>query len=202
MKIETKKSENYSSVFFRINLPFTNKVFRIYSLLYNKPNAWVHGYSARCEDSRFVLFMDFDSMPYVDLINELQFLQNKYHLGDFIIFKLDREDSFHAVCLDKFSMIEVYEILKDSSVDFAFTNSIKNLQTRAWVLRWGDKGSREAPKYQSTLFGKFRKREQSNAHRLFIEKLGVPVEDRGRWDKFTQIQMVKYDTANRIVKEE
>lgn len=202
MKIETKKSENYSSVFFRINLPFTNKVFRIYSLLYNKPNAWVHGYSARCEDSRFVLFMDFDSMPYVDLINELQFLQNKYHLGDFIIFKLDRDDSFHAVCLDKFSMLEAYNILKDSSTDMAFTNSIKNLQTRAWVLRWAEKGERNAPKYNSTLSSKFRKREQSNAHRLFIEKLGVPVEDRGRWDKFTQIQMVKYDTANRIVKEE
>jgi hypothetical protein len=99
-------------------------------------------------------------------------------------------------------MLEAYNILKDSSTDMAFTNSIKNLQTRAWVLRWAEKGERNAPKYNSTLSSKFRKREQSKAHRLFIEKLGVPVEDRGRWDKFNQIQMVKYDTANRIVKEE
>lgn len=202
MKFETKKAENYSSVFFRINLPFTNKVFRIYSLLYNKPNAWVHGYSARCEDSRFVLFMDYDNMPFEDLKNELKYLQKKYFLGDFIVFKLDRENSYHAVCLDKFSMIEVYEILKDSSTDIAFTNSVKNLQSKSWVLRWAEKGERDAPKFACTLFSKFRKREQSNAHKLFLKKLLVPIRNKGKWDKFSKIQVVIYDTFNRILKEE
>ena len=155
------------------------------------------GYSNRCQDSRFVLFMDFDSMPETDLINELTYLQEKYSLGTFYIFKLDRKDSFHAICLDKLSMLECYTILKDSSTDFAFTNSIKNLQTRSWVLRFGKKGERNSPKYYKKLETKSKK-EQSNAHALFISKLGAELNEFGKWDSFKEIQAVKYNTANRI----
>lgn len=197
MKIETKKEENYLSFYLRFKIPIINKIFRTYSIIYNPPNTWVMGYSARCMDSRFILFMDYDSMPYNDLVEELRFIQNKYKTSDFIIFKLDRDDSWHVINLDKRSMLETYTILKDTSVDFAFTNSIKNLQTRAWVLRWGNKGKRKAPQYFATLNSKHNQNEQSNGHKLFLQKLGAPINEKGKWDKFQEIQIVKYDTANR-----
>ena len=200
MKFETKFEENYASLFIRFKVPFSKKIFRSYFLFYNAPNAWVMGYSSRCEDSRFVLFMDYDSMPLQDLLNELRFLQNKYCLGTFYIFKLDRVDSWHAVCLDKMSMLEAYTIMRDSSTDFAFTNSIKNLQTKSWVLRWGTKGRRHSPKFYMSINAKT-KRIQSQAHANFLKKLDVPINPFGSWDCFKNIELIKYDTANRIEKD-
>lgn len=198
MKLETKRAENYTSLFWSFKIPFVEKTFRFHALLYNTPNSWVHGYSSRTEQGRYVLFHDYDALDLQSIKQELKFLQKKLKLGDYYLFKLDRENSFHAVCLDTFTLSQAYAIQKQTSCDYAFINSIKRLQTREWILRWWVKGTRGAPQFVASLKSPFHKNEQSSAHADFLEGLGVPVIRRGRWDKCKKLALVDYNTSNRI----
>jgi hypothetical protein len=165
----------------------------------------VHGYSSRTEKGRYVLFHDYDNLDLPSIMAELSYLQKRFHLSNYYIFKLDRENSFHAVCLDTFALNEAYEIQKQTSCDLAFVHSIKNLQTREWILRIGKKGTREAPKFATVVLSKFDEREKSFAHKEFLAKFGVPKSylSAGQlWDGCQNLALVDYNTANRIEKEE
>jgi len=199
MKLEVKRRDNYVSLFFNWKIPFVQKTFRFHTKLYASPNAWVHGYSSRTETGQYVLFHDYDNLDKKSIVNELKYLQKKYGLGDYYLFKLDREDSFHAVNLDVFPIVRAYEIQQNTSCDQAFIHAIKNLQTREWVLRWGIKGLRDCPKFDSVIYSRGNKRVRSTAHGAFLTKLGVPLDlNKGRWDGNKLLTFVDYDTANRI----
>jgi hypothetical protein len=204
MKFETRKTENYNSVFVSFKVPFVNKTFRHHTIFYNTPNAWVHGYSSRTEKARYVLFHDFDNLDLQSIGQECRYLQKRFKLSSYHIFKLDRDNSFHAVCLDTFSLAEAYEIQKETSCDLAFIHSIKNLQTKEWVLRIGGKGNRAPPKYYLSIPSVHDLHVKSSAHADFLIKYGVPKEFiRGKkWDGCKNLLLVDYDTANRIEKEE
>jgi len=198
MKIESKKGNNFSSFFVSFGLPFIKKKFNFRIALYNSPDTWVLGYSSRTDQGKYVLFHDYDSLRLSDILEELNFLQKKHKLSDYYIFKLDRENSFHAVCLDTFSLSEAYEIQKETSSDLAFIHSIKNLRTKEWILRFAKKGDRAAPEFHTRLISPFRKHIKSFAHAEFLRKLGVPVQKIGYWDNCKNLHLVKYNTANRI----
>jgi hypothetical protein len=206
MKLECKRADNYVSVFFSIKIPFVKKTFRHHTILYNSPDAWVHGYSSRTEQGQYVLFHDYDNLDLKSIMQELRFLQKKYKLSAYYIFKLDRENSFHAVCLDTFPISKCYEIQKATSCDLAFIHSIKNLQTKEWILRIGGKGSRNPPKFYMSIPSRNKKEhEKSSAHKDFLIKMfGVPKEffKGKRWDKCKNLALVDYNTANRVVKKE
>jgi hypothetical protein len=201
MKLECKRADNYVSVFFSIKIPFVKKTFRHHTILYNSPDAWVHGYSSRTEQGKYVLFHDYDNLDLKSITQELRFLQKKYKLSAYYIFKLDRENSFHAVCLDTFPISKCYEIQKATSCDLAFIHSIKNLQTKEWILRIGKKGSRQMPKFYCALPSKNDLHVKSTAHKEFLEKFfQIPKEFfKGRkWDKCKTLALTDYNTANRI----
>lgn len=204
MKLETKKTDNYTSIFWSFKIPFMNKTFRHHTIFYNTPNAWVHGYSSRTEKGRYVLFHDYDNLDLASIVNELKFLQKKFKLSAYHIFKLDRENSFHAVCLDTFSMAEAYEIQQQTSADQAFIHSIKNLQTREWILRLGEKGKRSPPKYYMSVPSNNDVHVKSLAHADFLKKFDVAKEFivGRKWDRCKSLAFVDYNTANRIEKEE
>lgn len=198
MKLETKKREGYTQLFFSTKIPFLPKTLRINTLLYNTPNTWVHGYSSRTLNGRYIILLDYDNLELEDLEEELKFLQKKHELGNFHIFKLDRQRSFHACCLDTFSFAETYEILQKTSADQAFIHSIKILRTREWVLRWGNKGQRNPPQYLKTIKSNNQKHEQSTAHGLLLDKLGAPIQPKkGKWDGIKHLGLIDYNTANR-----
>lgn len=203
MKFETKRAENYSSLFISFKVPFVSKTFRLHTTFYNTPETWVQGYSSRTAKSRYVLFHDFDKIDFASLVEELRYLQKRFKLSNYYVFKLDRENSFHAVCLDTFSLSEAYEIQKETSCDLAFVHAVKNLQTREWVLRIGKKGDRRFPKYFCAVESKNDLREKSSAHADFLKKFGVPKEVvRGdKWDGCKKLAFVRYDTANRVERE-
>jgi len=204
MKLETKISDNHTSVFLRFKIPFFSKTFRLHSLVYNTPDAWVHGYSSRTEQGRYVLFHDYDSLDLTSVMDDLKYLQKKYNLSEYYIFKTDREDSFHAVCLDTFSLSDAYDIQKDSSCDLAFIHSIKRLKTKEWILRIGEKGNRDPPKFFCSLKGTNpQKNVKSSAHANFMIKhfdMKEFIHKTGKWDKCSRLALVDYDTANRVVK--
>ena len=201
MKLECKRRDNHVSLFFEMTLPFSKK-FRFHTMLYNSPNAWVHGYSSRTQNGRYVLFHDYDNLDLQAVVDELKYLQKRFKLSDYYIFELDRENSFHAVCLDTFSLSQAYDIQKATSCDLAFIHSIKRLQSKEWILRWDKKGDRGAPEYLLKLESKFSQRKKSLAHGLFLKKLGVDLDVRNskEWDGLEYLAMVDYDTANRIGK--
>lgn len=200
MKFELKRRENYSSLFASIKIPFIPKTIKASVMFYNTPESWVHGYSSRTKSGRYVLFHDYDSLNLQDVIEELKWLQEKFGLSDYHVFELDREESFHAVCLDTLSLAEAYSVQKQTSCDLAFIHSIKTLKTREWILRWGKKGNRSPTKYLLTVKSKHDCRVKSLAHALFLRKLGVKVEGRGKWDGEKEIGFVRYNTANRVKK--
>jgi len=197
MKLETKKGINYSSFFFSFGLPFVKKKFNFRAALYNSPDTWVLGYSSRTDQGKYVLFHDYDSLELSDILEELNFLQKKHELSDYYIFKLDRKNSFHAVCLDTFSLSDAYKIQKETSSDIAFIHSIKNLRTKEWILRFAKKGDRAAPVFHKRLISPFHKRIKSSAHAKFLRKMSVKVSNKGLWDKCEFLHLVKYNTANR-----
>lgn len=199
MKFEIKKRENYISMFFSMKIPFVTKTIRQHFMLYNTPEAWVHGYSSRTQFGRYVLFQDYDNLDLEAVEQELKYLQQKYKLSDYYIFETDRENSFHAVCLDTFPIIKTFNILKDTSSDQAFIHSIKKLQSREWILRWGKKGERSAPQYLKTIPSKNRQHKRSSAHGAFLKKLGVKVNmyNSKDWDGGKVLALIDYDTANR-----
>ena len=201
MKLELKRKENHLSGFFQIKIPFVHKTFRFHTMLYNSPNSWVHGYSSRTQFGKYVLFHDYDNLDEEAIVQELEFLQKEYKLSDYYIFKLDRENSFHAVCLDTFSIREAYNIQISTSCDLAFIHSIKRLQSKEWILRWGKKGDRGCPIYSRTVKSPFDCKIKSSAHANFLKKLGVPINvNKGRWDQGQVLGFVDYDTANRTIK--
>lgn len=203
MKLETKNNSKYFSFFFSFKIPFFKKVFRIHSLLYNDPETWVFGYSSRCNDGKYVLLMDYDDLNVNDIIEELKFLQKKHDLSAFYVFKLpDRENSYHAVCLDKLPLFDCWNILKESSCDLAFINAIKNLRSREWILRFGKKGNRDFPIFFLKIPSKNNKYEKSRAHALFLEKFfNLEFNINKGFDCFDEIGIIKYNTANRTEKE-
>lgn len=202
MKFEAKRTDNYVSVFLSVKIPFFNKTFRHHSILYASPDAWVHGYSSRTFAGKYVLFHDYDNLELKDVVQELKFLQKEFGLSNYYVFKLDRENSFHAVCLDTFPIAKAYEIQKSTSCDFAFIHSIKNLQTKEWILRIGGKGNRHAPKFLCVLPSKKNDLHvKSSAHKDFLLKyFGIPKEffKGKKWDKGEKLGLVKYNTGNRI----
>jgi hypothetical protein len=168
-------------------------------MVYRSPNEWVTGYSSRTMSGRYVLFMDFDYLDLNSITNEIRYLQEKYRLSDFYIFKLDRKNSYHAVCLDAQSMNETYTILKDSSCDQAFIHAIKNMESREWVLRLGKKGERKPVKYLCHISSNYYQKTRSSAHAAMLKKLGVRINSDyfGKWDGHRKIALVKYNTASR-----
>ena len=115
MKLETKAGDNFKSFFLKFKVPFFEKSFNAKFLLYNTPKTWVLGYSSRTQQGKYVLFHDYDKLNFTDVKNELKFLQKIYNLSDYYIFELDRKNSFHAVCLDAFSLRQAYDIQKATS---------------------------------------------------------------------------------------
>lgn len=203
MKLETKNTENYFSFFFKTKIPLIKRSFNLKFLFYKTPDVWVHGYSSRTESGKYVLFHDYDNLDLKTIIEELQFLQKKFNLSNYFVFELDREKSFHAVCLDTFSLSEAYEIQKTTSCDLSFIHSIKNLRSKEWVLRIGKKGKRDYPKFIKTIKGEVNSRIKSNAHGLFLVKFGVPENDvfkqlNSWWDNNKKISFIKYNTFNRV----
>ena len=160
-------------------------------------NSWSTSYNnlnkrVRCES------LDFDDLSKQEICEEIKFLQKRHRLSDFYLFKLDRENSYHAVCLDKMTMRNCWDILRESSCDGAFINSIKNLRTRFWVLRIASKGSRSMPIYEKTLTSHNHSRVKSNGHAGFLKEYWkIKIRRIGKWDKETAIGYIKYNTANR-----
>lgn len=176
---------------------------RFYWQFYDSPNSWVVGWSSRTQQGKYVLFQDYDDLELKDVVEELHFLQNRFNLSEYYVFELpDRKNSYHAVCLNTFPINRAYDILKHSSCDTAFINSVSALRSKEWILRLGGKGNRCPPKYLFQVVPlKESKRQKSSAHATLLRKMLIDVPKTGEWDECKKLSIVKYNTANRTLGE-
>lgn len=196
-KITSDYKVKQATLAFRI--PFTKIIIRESLQFYQDPNAWSTGIGSQCQDGRHVLFFDYDSHELEQVIGDLQFLQNTFKLSHAYIFELDREKSFHAIILDKFSASKAYSILREANSDQGHRESIKKVRGHEWLLRAGKKGKRNAPKWRGTLHSKFYRREISTAHKLFLKDYyEIQTGEYNNEDGLTKIPVIYYNTGNRI----
>lgn len=130
----------------------------------------VNGYTNRCMDGKYVVFLDYDDFQFEWIQYEIEALQTLFHLGDFYIFE-SSPNSYHAVCFDKVSVHEYISILRNSSVDTNYINVPLHFGKKVWTLRLTDK-DKQPIKYIKR-FTAYRDtwRDQSSAHIDLIESL-------------------------------
>lgn len=128
----------------------------------------IHGYTNRCIDGKYIVFLDYDRIDFDWIKEELKHLQTMFSLGDFYIFQ-SSEESYHAVCLDKIELNKYVQVLKNSSVDVNYVNVPLYFGRKIWTLRLTDKD-----KLSVRFVGKFKsigKKMQSSAHADVLNKL-------------------------------
>ena len=129
---------------------------------------YVIGYTNRCEDGRYVLFLDYDKIQLSWLLTELKHLIHDHSLGDVYIFESSPK-SFHVVCLDKFKLDEFLNIARSSSVDEQYIYVPLKYGKKVWTLRLTEKDAGDI-KFVKMIKGN-NKRQQSNAHANILKKL-------------------------------
>lgn len=182
-----------------LGIPFTTKIIRSTIQFYRDPNAWAKGIGSKCQDGRHVLFFDYDQTPLKEIIQDMEFLQERWKLSHAYIFQLDRNDSYHVIILDKFNVSKAYSIIKEANSDPGHRESIKRVRGHEWLLRSSKKGIREPPRWIGTLISKYSKREISSAHKKFIQILyGVQNIEYNKEDDAEYLPVISYNTGNRI----
>lgn len=146
----------------------TYKVVSLTFLIVKTPDKETIGMTSRCKDGKHILFFDFDGLTEKEATEEIYFMMGRYELSDFYLFQNDFENSFHAVCLNKFSLSDAMEIIGNSSADRGFKKAPYLFKRRRWVLRVSPKGNRDKPKFWKRIKSINVVGEFSTAHRLFL----------------------------------
>lgn len=122
---------------FKINI--MNRVFMFEFISRKKRGKeTILGYTNRCTDGKYIIFLDYDNMPLQWIEYELEALQTLFNIGDFYIFQSSKE-SYHAVCFDKIGVHEYISLLRNSSVDENYFIVPLKHGRKIWVLRFVDK---------------------------------------------------------------
>lgn len=186
----------------------TGEVFT-FSILH-KPELATVGINNICDDGRFVVFLDYDNIEFEALADDLQNLARDFNLSHFIVIKT-RENSYHAVCLEKFTLPQVQKIIDHSLCDYSYKRFPVKID-KGWILRVTDKVYVEDGKVQSLSpsyvgllrFGKPRRRSVSRAHLELFARLHPDFKrdafnffSREDLDDLTKVHLVKYGTSDR-----
>jgi hypothetical protein len=155
-----------------------------------------------CEDGKRIIFLDYDFVLYEDqLLPELCYLQDTYHLGDFYIFKSSQKpDSYHVICLDKLEVGEWQGILQDTSCDEAYKRPrIKDYKSS--VLRITPKGTSHAPRFICVLHSDFQGNPKSRPHMNYLKLAhGIKIGKLKYLDNYKSLIHVNYPTTSNIKK--
>ena len=183
-----------------ISLKFTTrKAINVSLLIVKTPNKETYGITSRTKDGKHIIFLDYDSLEYHEVMEELTFLAREFGLSNFYIFQNDIEKSFHAICLDKFPMWEAVEIISSTSADPGFKKAPRLFRLRRWVLRVAQKGERKKPKLITTMKTGYNSREISTAHRIFLnEHYNTKIKKAKKEDGFKEtVEIIEYNTASK-----
>ena len=128
----------------------------------------VYGYTNRCSDGKFIVFLDYDDMPFEWVYDEIMWLQTDFNLGNFYLFKSSK-DSYHAVCFSKLRLNELMKVIYNSSIDENYHRIPYTIGKRLLTLRASDKKNSKI-KFECCLVNDSNRLE-SKEHKLVFNKL-------------------------------
>ena len=157
----------------------------------DRPRTVTGGLASRIAGTNMhILLMDYDIIRESYLLNELEFLQEVFKLGDIYVFRSRVEKvtdaqtldgielegdvigGYHAICLDVNIMRYILMVLRSSHCDYAFVNAPSYNPEKHWVLRTEEKGEREAPEYVGVVESDFYDNKlQSTFHARLLDDL-------------------------------
>lgn len=129
----------------------------------------IYGYTNRCDDGKFIIFLDYDDLPIEWIEQEVKHLQETYDLGDFYIFK-SSNNGIHAVCFTKVTLTELQIILLNSSVCTEYVKIPFQIGKRLLTLRLTEKNKQKPIFYERISTTKIKGLE-SFEHKQLIQKL-------------------------------
>ena len=188
---------NISHSLLRINF-----VIRIYQRFDTETTVGIRNST---QDGKRLLFLDYDNILFEEhLIPELKYLQKKYLLSDFYIFKSSQKiGNYHVICLDKLKAREWMSIIEETNVDNNYKNVPVIVDNKAWVLRFLPKRASKKPLLIKILKSSYNKRNKSLAHALFLKyNYNISIEHIKKLDKNTDVTITTYETLNYIKYEE
>lgn len=181
----------------RLKLTLGKYLWLFESSLVKKPIADTIGSINRTRDG-YIFYLDYDLMEEEWVKDELLALQERYDIGDILVFRSSEKDNkFHAVGFSKFTAKEWCQILDDSSCDTMFKRVPRFVTLRGWVLRNFEKGEHPKPKYLYIL-KKNTNRKQSYAHWKYFKELypDAKINELTNSDGLDELYVIKYKTGN------
>ena len=148
-----------------MKIKFKNKTIVIRSpfVVYKYPTMVSYGLTNRTSDNYFMVFLDYDLVEDKVVLEDVNFLQKNFNLGNALIRISSKEyvkekgclvGSFHVFFFTKLLFPEVKEIISLTRCDSHFKYGYK-YQQRCWVLRIGEKLENNTIKKPFTKFYKF-----------------------------------------------
>jgi len=156
-------------------------------------NIEVVGYSNRCQDGKYIIFLDYDSekLDRSWIIEELRAIMRDFYLSEFYI--LQTEHGYHAVCFDKLSLQGLIEILNYSSCDYNFKSVPLKYGRLVWNLRFTAKHRKpfivQVIKNPVLII-----REKSKAHIDIFEQRFKRKVNRQNQDNISTLCLCKYNS--------
>lgn len=196
-----KKYENGSSV---KNLTYT---FAIHGV--KNPHMPTGGWSNRCEDFKFVIFLDFDNTLFWQVKTQLELLMEEFDLSPFYVFETESKidangeeyGGYNAVCLTRKTFREVIEIQNQTTCDIAHKMLPAYYRFHSSILRNKAKGKKGRPKFKCIIGDLNKEYDQSisTAHLEFLDELGenIPKIKYTNPDGYKTLWLSDYKTASK-----
>lgn len=183
-----------------------------YSIVLNAvkvPDMPTGGWSNRCEDFKFVLFLDFDNTLWWQVKTQLEFLMERFNLPPMYVFETEHHEdcnkeeygNYNIFCPIKLRFFETFEIQNETTCDIAHKNLPKIYRFKSAILRNKAKGEKGAPKFKCIVgdINKVYTQPVSSAHLNFIKGAypEIPEIEYTNRDKLTTLWLSDYKTASK-----
>ena len=130
----------------------------------------ITGFTNRCVDGKYVVFLEYDGMPLEWIKEEVEYLLEYHKLGNSYIAQSSMGDNYHFICPDKITLEEYVAIMQMSSSDKRHQMIPLRTGRKAWVLRTSEKKGFK-PKIVETIISKHNGiPNKSSPHMRWMEK--------------------------------
>lgn len=182
-----------------------------YSIVLNAvkvPNMPTGGWSNRCEDFKFVLFLDFDNTLWWQVKTQLEFLIERFNLPPCYVFETESHTdcnneeygNYNVFCPIKLRFFETFEIQNETTCDVAHKNLPKIYRFKSAILRNVSKGKKGSPVFKCIVgdINKTYSQPVSSAHLDFIRLAypNIPEIKYNSPDGFKTLWLSNYKTAS------
>ena len=182
-----------------------------YSIVLNAvkiPNMETGGWSNRCQDFKFVLFLDFDNILWWQVKTQLEFIREKFNLPPCYVFETEKHidcndveyGNYNVFCPIKLRFFETFEIQNETTCDVAHKNLPKIYRFKSAILRNVSKGKKGSPVFKCIVgdINKEYSQPVSSAHLDFIRLAypEIPEIKYNNLDGYKKLWLSNYKTAS------